>query len=327
MYYVYEWFVVETGEVIYVGKGTGRRYKVRKHNRLFNEMIRRFDCDSRIVKEFETEREAFDFEFVRINEMRQRGQCVCNINNGGYGGSVDWWTDELRKRYSEMNVMKSEAQRKRMSENNPMKDRRIAEKTNSLKRKAVIVGEREYPSVKAACDALNVCSGVIATWCKKGINQSGEQCRYKDMPQAEFKDKRYNKGGSRAVVFMGIRYECIKDFAAEIGIGESTASEWLRRGFNPDGIPCRYENDTRELVFVDRYVARNKAKSKPVIVNGIKYISCEAASIALEIPKSTLYSYLQGVKHNPKYICKYGNQQPSRGNTDNSTTEGSTTNR
>lgn len=53
MYYVYEWFIVETGEVIYVGKGTGRRYKVRKHNRLFNEMIRRFECDSRIVKEFE----------------------------------------------------------------------------------------------------------------------------------------------------------------------------------------------------------------------------------------------------------------------------------
>ena len=129
MYYVYEWFIVETGEVIYVGKGTGRRYKVRKHNRLFNEMIRRFECDSRIVKEFGTEREAFEFEFVRINEMHERGQCVCNIHNGGYGGTVEWWTDELRAHYSEINVMKSEEQRKRMSENNPMKDKKIAEKT------------------------------------------------------------------------------------------------------------------------------------------------------------------------------------------------------
>lgn len=33
MYYVYEWFVIETDEIFYVGKGTGRRFKVRKHNK------------------------------------------------------------------------------------------------------------------------------------------------------------------------------------------------------------------------------------------------------------------------------------------------------
>lgn len=36
MFYVYEWFIKETNEVIYVGKGKGKRYKVRKHNRLFD---------------------------------------------------------------------------------------------------------------------------------------------------------------------------------------------------------------------------------------------------------------------------------------------------
>ena len=52
MFYVYEWFIKETNEVIYVGKGCGRRYKVTKHNKFFNDMIKRFDCDSRIIKEF-----------------------------------------------------------------------------------------------------------------------------------------------------------------------------------------------------------------------------------------------------------------------------------
>ena len=32
MYYVYEWYNVDTGEILYVGKGTGNRYKV-KHGR------------------------------------------------------------------------------------------------------------------------------------------------------------------------------------------------------------------------------------------------------------------------------------------------------
>lgn len=30
MFYVYEWFIVETGEIFYVGKGTGKRYQVKK---------------------------------------------------------------------------------------------------------------------------------------------------------------------------------------------------------------------------------------------------------------------------------------------------------
>ena len=62
MFYVYEWFDVKSGEIIYVGKGTKRRYKVRKHNKLFNECIAKSECDSRIIAEFSTEEEAFLYE-------------------------------------------------------------------------------------------------------------------------------------------------------------------------------------------------------------------------------------------------------------------------
>ena len=96
MFYVYEWFIVSTGEIIYVGKGHKKRYKVRKHNRLFNEMIKRFECDSRIIKEFEDEREAFLYEDIRIAELKKKGQCVCNINRGGTGGDTEWWNEKRR---------------------------------------------------------------------------------------------------------------------------------------------------------------------------------------------------------------------------------------
>ena len=55
MYYVYEWYVIETNEVFYVGKGTRNRYKVKKHNKFFNDFISRQNCDSRIIKTFKKE--------------------------------------------------------------------------------------------------------------------------------------------------------------------------------------------------------------------------------------------------------------------------------
>lgn len=305
MFYVYEWFIVETGEVIYVGKGTRGRYKVRKHNRFFNDMINRFECDSRIVREFETEKEAFEFEYTHIEELRNVGQCVCNIRDGGTGGATDWWTDELRKKYSEKNVMKSEYQRKRMSENNPMKRKEIAEKTNSQKRVPIIIGDKEYPSIKEACIAYNTSWETIDTWCKKGINRYGEKCRRKGSPQAEFTDKRYNKGGSKAVVYEGVEYESVKDFAKGIGISECAANKWIRRGFNPYGVPCRYKDDARELVFEDRLKNRASNKDKAIIVNGITYPTCAEASKALGIAKHTLQIYARSDKKKKFYDCKY----------------------
>lgn len=316
MYYVYEWYFVDTGEVFYVGKGCRNRFKVRHHNSLFDEALKSNKCESRVIQTFQTEQEAFEYECYRVNELKAIGQCKCNIHEGGRGGSTEWWTDELRNHYSVNNVMKSEAQRRRMSEFNPMKNPEIAEHVNSQKKRAVIVGEHEYASIKDAHEQTGASVETITNWCNKGINQNGEKCRYKDSEQIEFVGKRYNKGGSRPVVFEGREFECVKDFAEEIGIGENTAGAWLKRGFNPDGVPCRYANDDRELEFVNRHVARNKAKARPVIVNGIQYCSCEEASQKTGIPKSTLYSYLQNAKRNPNVVCEYGNQQPSQGNVD-----------
>ncbi len=324
MYYVYEWFIVETGEVIYVGKGTGRRYKVRKHNRFFNDMIARFKCDSRIVHYFGIESDAFKFEHDHIAELKKAGQCVCNIYDGGLGGTTSWWTDEKRAYYATHNAMKSAAQRDRMSKNNPMKNPEVAKAVAAQKTRAVIIGEKKYRSVVEACKAFKTSSGTIKKWCTKGINPMGQKCRYKDSPQIEFTGTRYNKGGCKAIVYKGKRYESAVDLGNELGVSNTTVSKWVKKGFSPDGTPCRYEDDDRELTFVKSMPGERNRKA--VIVNGTWYSSIRSAEDALGLHRGRLTPYLRGERKNQEFICEYANQQPSQENSDNSILEGSTTN-
>lgn len=319
MYYVYEWYIVDTDEVIYVGKGTHNRYKVRKHNKFFNDMLKRFQCDSRIVKEFDTEKEAFSYEFERINELKKIGQCVCNIHDGGYGGTVDWWTEERKEWYSENNAMKSQMQRERMTENNPMKNKDVAEKTNSKKRIPLIIGNTRYSSIKEASIALKVSTATINAWLIRGITTSGEECRYENREALQGYVHK-NNGQKRSVIYKGKIYESAIAMSRDIGVAQETASRWCRQGRDSYGNECRYVDDKRTTQ------STIKQKSIPVVVNGVWYASKEKASRELGISAYTITQYLEGKKQDGKYICKYGNQQPSRGNTDNSTTEGSTTN-
>lgn len=319
MYYVYEWYIVETGEVIYVGKGIRQRYKVRKHNKFFNDMLKRFECKSRIVKEFEDERDAFAYEFERIKELKEQGQCVCNIYNGGTGGTTAWWTDERKQWYSDHNAMKSEQQRKRMAENNPMKDKSTAEKTNAKKRRAVIIGDVEYNSVKTVMDKYGVSFSVVSEWCKHGFTKSGEPCRYADTAHAEAYSLK-NNGSRRIVIYNGNQYESATALARHLGIAQTSVSRWCRNGVDSSGIPCRYLDDKRE------HISATHRRAISILVNGVRYSSKEAASRALGISVYLLTQYLSGKRKDTKYICEYDNQQPSRGKSDNSTPEGSTTN-
>lgn len=324
MFYVYEWFIVETGEIIYVGKGTGRRYRVRKHNRFFNNMIKRFNCDSRIVRYFESETDAFQYEHDRVEELKQLGQCVCNIYGGGLGGTTAWWTEEKRTYYSEHNAMKSADQRRRMSTNNPMKNPEISKAVAKKKSRAVIIGEKEYQSVADACKSFDVVWETIHRWCTKGINPMGQRCRYKDSPQVEFSGVRYNKGGCKPIIYKGKRYESAVDLGRELGISNTTVSKWVKNGFSPDGTPCRYEDDPRTLSFVKS--APGEKSRKPIIVNGVWYSSVSSAEDALGLHRGRLTPYLKGQRKNQTFICEYANQQPSQENSDNSILEGSTTN-
>lgn len=185
MFYVYEWYIVETGEIIYVGKGCRNRYKTTQHNKFFKDMIKRYKCESRIIKEFEKESDAYEYEHARTVELKAIGQCVCNIYLGGTGGTVNWWTPERREEYSKKNVMKTELQRRRMSENNPMKNADTKEKVRQHIIRAVYINGKYYESVKAAQIGENVSAVTISKWCKRGYDTIGNPCRYANESQKE----------------------------------------------------------------------------------------------------------------------------------------------
>ncbi|MBR2168678.1 MAG: hypothetical protein IJ920_10300 [Paludibacteraceae bacterium] len=307
MYYVYKFFKVDTDEIIYVGKGTGRRYKVRYgRNRLLTEMLKQYKCDSSIVKTFENERDAFSFEYNYIKSLKENGQCVCNIHCGGAGGSGEYWTPELREEYSKNNPMKAEEQRRRMSVNNPMKNEAVANSVADKKKRPVIIGDKEYASVKEAHEATGASTDAIAHWCKKGVNASGDLCRYKDEKQKYPLGERYNLGTCKGLTYKGRHYESVIDLSNDSGYSKYKLYRWLHNGFDPYGVPIRYDDDHRSLEF-----KRVRGANHPVIVNGERYASISEASRYLHVSSAWLGDILRGKHTSTKYICEYDNQQPS----------------
>lgn len=243
MYYVYEWYVKDSGEIFYVGKGTRNRYKVKKHNQFFNDFITRFDCESRIVKEFEDENSAFDYEFYRINELKEKGMCKCNIYQGGRGGSTNWWTEERRKEYSEKNVMKSEKQRQRMKNNNPMSNKEFAIKTNAYKKRKICIGDKVYDGQVDVAKEYKVSGAAVDYWLRRGYSPEHLPCYYygEAIPEVKIKNHITN---NKCVVMDGIKYNSLKEACNSIGVKNSSRlCKALKKGNTTyKGHEIRYDN-------------------------------------------------------------------------------------
>lgn len=100
VFYVYEWFNVETKEVFYVGKGKNGRYKnVKQRNKYFQNYYNKYKCNVRKIKEGLLENEAFELEIKLIGDYRKIGQCKCNIANGGEGATFEKgsWEDLFKR--------------------------------------------------------------------------------------------------------------------------------------------------------------------------------------------------------------------------------------
>jgi hypothetical protein len=300
MFYVYEWYNIETNEVFYVGKGINNRYKhLRKRNKLFLDYINKNKCNVRIIKYFKEEQDAFNYEHKRICELKEKNECSCNLDYGGKGGCHFIWTPEMREYYSKYNVMKSQKQRERMSKNNPMKNPEIAKKTNSQKRKHPIINGKYYETVEEASKDNNVCICTIRTWCKIGVNPLNQKCHWSNEPE---KDIEYEDNSGKKMIYDGTIYKSVKEFRNKIGISHSTSTNWLKKGFDTNGKVCRYLDDDRNLEFKLPKIS----SSKPITINGKHYLSVTAAAIDLGISDRTLHHH---IKHNTgKYNYKYDNQ-------------------
>lgn len=251
MFYVYEWFVKKSGEVFYVGKGTKNRYKVKKHNKFFNDFIKRYDCDSRIIKKFDNEQEAFSYEFERINELKSIGQCVCNIYQGGLGGTTSWWTDEMRNIYSEKNVMKSENQRKRMSENNPMKNKEISEKVIKKNKRKVCVGDKVYDGVIDVAREYGIRDTAVQYWIKRGYSSDFKPCYYhgENIPKIKLRSHITN---AKKVYIDGLLFETVKEAAKNINTDPSVLIRALKQNKPCKGHICKYDNQQPSQTNTDK---------------------------------------------------------------------------
>lgn len=84
IYYVYEWYNIDTGEIFYVGKGRGNRCRDRApadRNKPFIKYINEHNCTYRKIFENLDEDTACQLEDKRIKELKGKGQCICNLTN------------------------------------------------------------------------------------------------------------------------------------------------------------------------------------------------------------------------------------------------------
>lgn len=246
MFYVYEWYVLETNEVFYVGKGSKNRYKqTRKRNKIFQKYYNNFNCDSRIIKTFINEQDAFNFEHEYIIELKSKGFAKANLDYGGKGGCNFIWTNEMRKYKSIYNPMKEKSQIQRMKNNNPMKDEKIKNKVREKKYRKVIINGIEYKGVKIASQILNVSEFTVSTWCKRGYDTFGNPCRYSDEIQKEYpliKKIHPKASTNKSVIIDGIKFLTVKDGAEYIGVWSESLIRAIKRNKKCKGHICKYDN-------------------------------------------------------------------------------------
>lgn len=100
-YYIYEWYIVDTNFVFYVGKGKGNRYKNTKHrNKIFSNIVNSNNCESRIVVQNLSEEQAYSVEKDFIKKYREIGFCTANIADGGEGCKGTKLSDETKRIHS-----------------------------------------------------------------------------------------------------------------------------------------------------------------------------------------------------------------------------------
>ena len=87
-FYVYEFYILETNHVFYVGKGRGNRInEISNRNKYFKNTYKKYKCGKRKIATSLTNQEALDLEAKLINEYKSKGECECNLTYGYDGFS------------------------------------------------------------------------------------------------------------------------------------------------------------------------------------------------------------------------------------------------
>ena len=218
-FYVYEWYIVETGEIFYVGKGSGNRAtSMKDRNAEFKRIRKTKECAYRIVREFDTDEAALAYEMEYGCKLKSLGQAQACHEFGGKGKFVDETT---------------------LAKMKPTQFRKRHEPWNK--------GNQMDDAYKARCRA-----------CKLGTKQSEEtRCKRSEKlmnhPVSNDVRKRIAESRKKSISVIDIQtntekiYDCIQSFAAECGVTQSALSRVVKSGktyrgryiikqVNPEGV-------------------------------------------------------------------------------------------
>lgn len=140
-YYVYIWFIKDTNEVFYVGKGKGRRYKyIYGRNKFFIDMYNSHNCDVEKLYENLTESEAFQKEQETIKWYKENTNFrLTNQTDGGEGSSGWVPSEEFKEKQSKIHKaqwqneeFRDKMMEIRTNENGPYKSQEFREKISQL---------------------------------------------------------------------------------------------------------------------------------------------------------------------------------------------------
>jgi hypothetical protein len=116
MAYVYGHYKADTGELFYIGKGTGKRaWVLDGRNPYWNNVVNKHGVEIKILYNDLTEEEAFNKEKELIQEIGLDN--LTNILEGGQGITSElakelavarWQNDEYRRNHSESMVTRSQ---------------------------------------------------------------------------------------------------------------------------------------------------------------------------------------------------------------------------
>lgn len=161
-YYVYAWYIKETNEIFYIGKGTGNRYRTRKReNKYFMKMLKSHDCAPRILYKNLDEKTAFDIEKREIALFRNMGRRpLTNVLDGGENPPkmAVPHSEEWRKHQSEGQIRSYKENPERCKEDsNRMKKFLATEKGKEFQQRSVKARRTESFRKKQSivCTAAN----------------------------------------------------------------------------------------------------------------------------------------------------------------------------
>lgn len=134
-------------------------------------------------------------------------------------------TDILKK-----NIMKTEQQRKRMSINNPMKNKKIAKIVGEKHKKPLYVGETLFDSIKTVAEIYNVKETTVSYWLKVGYNTNKELVYYKGAKKPNI-DLSINKHitNNQKVLYDNIEYNSIKELAKTLKVNYTTIFNYYQK--------------------------------------------------------------------------------------------------